>query len=84
MHCFCCFRVKSTDEVGAEVYTEMLLKNTTPYITTQVKMENLYMIIITQHDDTGACHKCGRFCLRQACADFLFSRSREGLLAICG
>ncbi|XP_064605100.1 gamma-tubulin complex component 2-like [Liolophura sinensis] len=28
--------VKSTDEVGAEVYTEMLLKNTTPYITTQV------------------------------------------------
>ncbi|XP_041354765.1 gamma-tubulin complex component 2-like isoform X2 [Gigantopelta aegis] len=28
--------VRSTDEVGAEVYTEMLLKNTTPYITTQV------------------------------------------------
>ncbi|XP_046359513.1 gamma-tubulin complex component 2-like [Haliotis cracherodii] len=28
--------VRSTDSVGAEVYTEMLLKNTTPYITTQV------------------------------------------------
>lgn len=28
--------VRSSDTVGAEVYTEMLLKNTTPYITTQV------------------------------------------------
>ncbi|XP_060602983.1 gamma-tubulin complex component 2-like [Ruditapes philippinarum] len=28
--------VRSTDTVGAEVYTEMLLKNTTPYITTNV------------------------------------------------
>ncbi|CAG2247110.1 GCP2 [Mytilus edulis] len=28
--------VRSTDTVGAEVYTEMLQKNTTPYITTQV------------------------------------------------
>ncbi|KAJ8314606.1 hypothetical protein KUTeg_006756 [Tegillarca granosa] len=29
-------KVRSSDTVGAEVYTEMLLKNTTPYITTQV------------------------------------------------
>ncbi|WAR08340.1 GCP2-like protein, partial [Mya arenaria] len=29
-------RVRSTDKVGPEVYTEMLLKNTTPYITTNV------------------------------------------------
>lgn len=28
--------VRGTDDVGAEVYTEMLLKNTTPYITTQI------------------------------------------------
>lgn len=28
--------VRSTDTVGAEVYTELLQKNTTPYITTQV------------------------------------------------
>ena len=30
------FRVRSSDSIGEEVYTEMLLKNTTPYITTQV------------------------------------------------
>ncbi|XP_052809795.1 gamma-tubulin complex component 2-like isoform X2 [Mya arenaria] len=29
-------KVRSTDKVGPEVYTEMLLKNTTPYITTNV------------------------------------------------
>ncbi|XP_076466365.1 gamma-tubulin complex component 2-like isoform X2 [Babylonia areolata] len=28
--------VRSSDSIGEEVYTEMLLKNTTPYITTQV------------------------------------------------
>ncbi|KAL4233344.1 Gamma-tubulin complex component 2 [Mactra antiquata] len=28
--------VRGTDTVGAEVYTEMLLKNTTPYVTTNV------------------------------------------------
>ena len=35
-HLFFVFSIRSTDTVGAEVYTDMLLKNTTPYITTNV------------------------------------------------
>ena len=37
----CFFRVRSSDSIGEEVYTEMLLKNTTPYITTQVVASSL-------------------------------------------
>ena len=35
-----CFRVQSADSPGAEVYTDILLKNMTPYITTQVSAHN--------------------------------------------
>ena len=33
---YLCFSVKSSEGIGAEVYTDMLQKYMTPYITTQV------------------------------------------------